>query len=162
MGLVYDEQAPAFARKNVPGATFEVGDIRDAQLDPGTYNLVTCNMVFEFLDREGLDQALKNIYGAMKPNATFVYISTHPGRVEGKYGLNPDEEGWFHTGGPWGGEFDNWHRSVPTYLQQTQGAGFVIEEVEELEMPPDIQDQHPEFNAFGAPARLIVVAHKPV
>ncbi len=148
------------AKKNVPGARFEVGDIRYFELPASEYDGATVNMVLEFLDPEGLDQALGNIYQAMKPGSILVFNSTHPGRVEGKYELDSDHRGWFDTGGPWGGEFQNWHRSVNDYVEQTEAAGFSVEVVDELYMPADIEAEHPEFKSFGAPARLVVVARK--
>ncbi len=162
-GVELSDKQVQIAKSKYPDANFIHGDISSTQLPKGEFDLVSIMMVLEFLTEEQLDDAFASIWQAMKQGATLMYVSTHPHRVEGKYGLSPNHEGQIMTTHPWGSEeYPNWHRSVKRYIQQTEDAGFVIDSVEELEMPQEVQHEHPEFKSFGAPARLVVVAHKPV
>ncbi len=166
-GVEISPEEVKIARKNIPEANFIVGDIVNVDLPKDEFDVVTSYMVWEFLNGERLDKAFKNLYASMKTGGIFLYGTTHPGRYEGKYGVT--EEGWVKTGGPWGGAFENWYRRVATFVEATKRAGFEIEVLAEPEMPEEanrLAEEHPDrytpFDSFGAPARLIVLARKPV
>ena len=162
MGVEISPNEVDIAKKRIPEAIFQVGDIVTFKLPSDTFDVVTSYMVWEFLDRDRLDKAFSNLNASMKPGGVLIYGTTHPGRYVGKYGVK--DEGWVNTGGPWGGSFDNWYRTVEQFISQTEQAGFTIDQVQELDMPIEAAHAYPdrikEFNSFGAPVRLTVVAHK--
>ncbi len=162
IGVELSGKQVKIAREKFPEANIIHGDISTTELPKTKFDLVSIMMVLEFLTADQLDDTLKSIYKSMKPGATLMFVSTHPKRVENRYGLSPDHEGPIMTEHPWGSDkYPNWHRSVNRYVEQTRAAGFDIEVIEELEMPQAVVDTHPEFNTFNAPARLVVVARKP-
>jgi SAM-dependent methyltransferase len=156
------------AKQNIPNATFYVGDIRVFPLPSETFDVATSNMVWEFLDDEGLEAGFRNVHGSLKPGGKLVTITTHPNRYIGKHGVT--EPGWVNTKGPWNSNderFENWYRTVDRFTELAQEAGFTIAVLEEpfLEIPEDAPDEdkakfEESFDHFGFPARLVMVAQK--
>lgn len=158
-GVEISPEQVAIAKKEFPHATFEVGDISNHELSKGRNDLVIEVMVPEFLDGEKFPESLKKIYDSMKNGGKFIYITTHPDRYEAKYGVS---EGEVETNGPWNTEvkFTNYVRSVNSQVQALKDAGFNVEVVEEIDLPKEAREKHPEFTYPDRHARLAIVASK--
>jgi SAM-dependent methyltransferase len=160
-GIEISPKQVEIARRRIPEATFEVGDITKAILPPNQ-DVVTSNMVFEFLDDDGLQQALINAYKSLKPGGTLFYITTHPDKMKADTGLQ--EPGMFEATFPWGETGPNYYRTKEAFLGTTGKAGFKVQEVEELGIPPEAREIDPkEYERYAAydHIRLVVRAVKP-
>lgn len=151
------------ARQRVPEATFIHGDITNVKLPVKYFDLVTSNMVFEFLDEQALDQALTNAYASLKPEGAIFFITTHPEKMRRDSGL--DDPGSFEATFPWGGQGPNYYRTLDNFTSAVEKAGFKINNLEELAIPPDAKALNPkEYERYSAYPyiRLVVKAHKTV
>jgi len=151
------------ARKEIPDASFEVGDISTYELSSNSYNLVIMVMVPEFLNEEIYPVALSNIYQSMRDGGVFIYITTHPDRYKAKYGVTSGE---VTTQGPWSNDkFSNYVRSVTKQVDSLKEAGFNIDLTEELDLPEKVDevdvDRRAGFKHADSHARLVIVASKP-
>ena len=162
MGVEISGEQVAIARKRVPKATFIHGDITEVELPSNTFDLVTSNMVFEFLDPEGLTKAVKNAHGSLKSGGTLFFVTTHPDKMKKDSGLK--KPGRFEVAFPWGGSGPNYYRTKEDFRSALEKSGFEIDKVEELGIPPEAEKDDPvKFEAFNKykHIRLAVKSHKP-
>ena len=161
-GVELSEELVRIAKKNIPGATFIHGDITKVRLPPNYFDLITSNMVFEFLDENGLEQALTNAHKSLKPKGIILFITTHPDKMKTDSGL--DTPGPFETTFPWGEKGPNYYRTLTDFTLASRKAGFEIEQIEELGIPPEAEKIDPkEYARYAAYPyiRLVVKARKP-
>lgn len=161
-GVELSPDQVAIARGRIPDATFVVGDITEVDLPPGKFGLAISNMVLEFLDPEQLAKALKNTFGWLRPGGVFFFITTHPAKMKATSGLGGS--GVFTVPFPWGGEGSNYYRTVEDFREAVEGAGFVIEALEELNVPAESRDidseEYARYKQYPY-IRLVVRATKP-
>lgn len=141
-----------------------MGDITEPTLSlpSNHFDLVTSNMVFEFLDPDGLNRALDNALRLLKPGGILFYVTTHPEKMRIDSGL--EAPGQFEATFPWGEKGPNYYRQLKDFVKATEGAGFVIDNMEELKIPleaKEIDPQEYERYARYPYIRLVVKAHKP-
>lgn len=139
-GVEISPEQVEMAKTRVPGAHFMVGDVTDVSLlseQTGTFGAVFSHMVFEHLDDEQLARACTNAYRLLKPEGTFAFVVTHPDKMTDLNGNLVTTFGPFITTAPWGGELHNWRRSIEKTLQIVRGAGFKVEQTEEIRFPED-------------------------
>lgn len=162
LGVEISGEQVAIAQREIPEAKFEVGNIVDHKLPSDAHDLDIMVMVAEFLSPEDYPVALTNIYNSTAPGGTFLYITTHPDRYDAKYGVSSGGAE-VTTQGPWdpNQKFSNYVRSVEEQKAGLEAAGFVIEEVEELDLPDDAKTAHPDFTHADRKVRLVIVATKP-
>lgn len=159
MGVEISPEQVAIARREIPGAVFEVGDISTHSLPANVFGLATMVMVGEFLDAQTYPQALSNIFAAMSPGGIFINITTHPDRYKAKYGVTHGE---VITKGPWGGgDFTNYVRGVNEQVRAVRSAGFSSRAVQNLDLPWEALRANPEFAYPHHHVRLAIVAQKP-
>lgn len=161
-GVELSPNQVAIARQRVPDATFIVGDITNVELPQDRFGLITSNMVFEFIDPEGLDRAFSIAYGASEPGGTLFYITTHPDKMKKDSGLS--KPGRFETTFPWGEKGPNFFRTLEDFRSATTKAGFAIDSLEELQLPEAAGAVNPQEYARYTQyphVRLAVRAHKP-
>ncbi|MEK7188543.1 MAG: class I SAM-dependent methyltransferase, partial [Patescibacteria group bacterium] len=77
LGVEISPDQVEIASREIPGATFEIGDISSHTLIPNYNELAIMIMVPEFLDDGRYPRALDNISASMKNGGVFVYITTH-------------------------------------------------------------------------------------
>ena len=135
-GIEISPEQVAIAQQAIPGARFMVGDITKPMVPDGSVDVVFSHMVFEHLDDDQLLAASKNAYAALKPGGTFAFVVTHPDKMTDLDGTVLTTYGHFKTSAPWGGELDNWRRSIDATRAILEKAGFVIDSLEELPFPP--------------------------
>lgn len=139
-GIEISPEQVEMAKARIPGAHFIVGDVTDPSLlsdQSGTYDVVFSHMVFEHLDDEQLARACANACRLLKSGGTFAFVVTHPDKMTDLNGNLVTVFGAFTTTAPWGGELQNWRRSVEQTLQTVRGAGFQVESTEELQFPEE-------------------------
>jgi len=150
------------ARQRVPEAEFIVGDISKIQLPPEKFTLATSNMVYEFLTDNELDDSFTNTFDALESGGTFFFITTHPDKMKRDSGLT--KPGKFITRFPWGTEGPNYYRTTENFIDAVEKAGFEINVVEELSIPPEAKDYDPqEYQRYASypKVRLVIKATKP-
>lgn len=164
LGVEISPEQVKIARKEIPEAKFEVGDISTYTLEPRRNHLAIMIMVAEFLDEIKYPLALEKISTSLKPDGVFVYITTHPDRYNAKYGV---EKGGAEvtTKGPWSdANFSNYVRSVREQKAALRQAGFRITQTEGLYMPIKVDEEDEirlaQFTSIDKRARLVLVAHK--
>ena len=162
-GVEISPDQVADAKIRMPKATFIQGDISTVELEPDKFDLVTSNMVLEFLGPDELVQTFKNAYTALKPRGTLFFVTTHPKKMKEDGGL--EKPGEFIVKFPWGGEGPNYYRTLENFKDALEEAGFEIEEFEELQMPIEAKevdaDEYQRYADFGK-VRLAVKATKPL
>lgn len=161
------EQVKIAIAKNL-GAHFKVGDLRKDALPENTYDVITRHMVDEHLDNQGLLEISQNTFKALKPGGALVVVFTHPDKITASSGIT--KEGWFETTFPWKGpdgkfqKGQNYFRPVEVYTKILQEAGFIIDSIEGLQIPPEAEaenkDEYKKYKSYGN-IRLAVKAHKP-
>ena len=165
LGVEISPEQVKIAKSEIPEASFEVGDISAHKLAPERNDLAIMVMVAEFLDKDKYPQALDNILSSMKPGGVFVCVTTHQKRYEAKYGAK-EGSAEVTTRGPWSEDkFSNYVRSVDEQKKAFKEAGFVVEEVEELRIPDEVDEEDRQRRAeFTLPepyARLTIIAKRP-
>ena len=161
-GVEISRDQVEIAKRKIPQATFIVGDITNVRLPPRHFDLAISNMVLEFLDPEQLKQAMQNTFKSLKPGSTFFFITTHPDKMKATSGLK--KPGVFTVQFPWGGEGPNYYRTVKDFVQTTKQAGFTLEELEELNLPPEAKAIDPaEYERYMQypHTRLVIKSTKP-
>lgn len=155
------------AKSTIPGANFIVGDITQVKHPEGTFDVVFSHMVFEHLDDAQLAAASAIAYEALKPGGTFGFVVTHPDKMTDLEGNLVTTYGHFKTSAPWGGELDNWRRSVDDTHLIVRNTGFEIAQSDELqfpEVPADSSEEdraaYEKYSRYPA-IRLLIVARKP-
>lgn len=164
LGVEISPEQVTIAKKEIPEASFEVGDISTHELARDRNDLAIMIMVPEFLDDQKYAAGLKKIYDSMVEGGVFIYITTHPDRYNVKYGV-ADGGREVSTHGPWSEDkFSNYVRSVDEQKKAMQEVGFKVEKVEELKIPEHVEDGDMERLAkFEYPkeyARLTLVLRK--
>ena len=128
------------AQSRIPEAHFLVGNVADPDLlsgEEGTYDVVFSHMVFEHLDDAQLAAACTNAHRLLKKGGAFAFIVTHPDKMTNLDGSMVTAYGPFKTSAPWGGELDNWRRSVADTVATVRNVGLEVELVEEIQFPTD-------------------------
>lgn len=142
IGVEISPDQVAIARKEIPEATFIVGDLTTVDFEKNSIDAATQHMVGEHLDDATLEAVNKTTYDALKPGGRYKVILTHPSKTAISSGL--PGSGSFLTTFPWGGEGLNYHRTEEDLLNAYKDAGFVIDEVKDLKMPQVAGETHPE------------------
>jgi len=162
-GIELSSNQVEIAKTRFPDVRFRQGDIRTLLpiQEVGTFDLVVSHMVYEFLDDEGLGQALASAAAGLRKGGELVYIVTHPNKMILKEGL--EDRGWFETSAPWGGKVDNWFRFVGDFVNATTEAGFEIDVMESLSIPDEAREADPDqwekYHNYGH-MRLLIKATK--
>ncbi len=150
------------AKRALPEATFIEGNIATAELPDSSMDAATQHMVSEHLDDETLAAVNQKTFQVLKPGGRYLVIGTHPGKTAISSGLS--ESGSFMTTFPWGGEGLNYHRTQEDFIKAYEDAGFIIDSVEELNLPEEAMETHPEdFEHYKKYPylRLALTMHKP-
>lgn len=161
-GVEISPRLVEIARRTMPEVTFIEGDITEVELPPNSFDLVTSNMVFEFLDDDSLRRALANAARSLKPGGVLLYITTHPEKLRRDSGL--ERPGRFEATFPWGEKGPNYYRTLEDFVKLTEEAGLTIETTEELPIPPEAEKADPkEYERYARYPyiRLVVKARKP-
>lgn len=131
-----------------PEATFIHSSIEDLRLPPASFDLVTANMVFHYLDNEMLLKSLDNIYRMLKVEGKLCFLNTHPDRSEdSKRGENNDQ--WIKELTPWGQEIFIFNRDPYSLVDITDFSGFgFVKGWETLEISDEGKDD-PEYKRYS-------------
>jgi SAM-dependent methyltransferase len=170
-GVEISPKQVEIAKQRVPGANFQVGDITKLELPSESFDVAISHMVFEHLDDAGLSAVCKSTFEALKPGGEFVFVVTHPDKMTDLDGNLITEDGPFKTTAPWGGELQNWRRSVERTKEILEAAGFGVEIIEDVKFPEPPKDLSEEkrkeylksydhYSKYSA-VRLAVKAVKP-
>ncbi len=138
VGIEISPDQVRMAQERIPEATFLVGDVSDESLlskQSGTFDVVFSHMVFEHLDDAQLARTCVNAYRLLKSGGTFAFVVTHPDKMTDLDGNLVQTFGAFKTTAPWGGELDNWRRSVDETVSIVSAAGFIVVTSEGLRFP---------------------------
>lgn len=179
-----EQVALAQADPELEGTNFMVGNI--AVTDPDNnpllgvhdkYDVATQHMVAEHLNDEQLAIAARSTLGALRPGGYYVMVFTHPDRVVHTEGDKVRDDGSYTTTFPWGGEGDNYLRTVEQNVAIIREAGFDIKGVREVPFPvgEETKRVNPDYYAKaeaegyfdvdgkGTPlnVRLVIVAQRP-
>ncbi|KKS74503.1 hypothetical protein A3J20_07160 [Candidatus Gottesmanbacteria bacterium RIFCSPLOWO2_02_FULL_42_29] len=149
------------AQNRFPEVKFIVGDITNVQLPLQKFDLAISNMVLEFLNPDQLEQAMNNTFDSLKPKGTFFFITTHPDKMRVTSGLK--KPGIFTVQFPWGSEGPNYYRTLEDFKQAIDKASFVVDVLEELNVPPEAKKIDPkEYARYKqySNTRLIIKASK--
>ncbi len=161
-GVEISPDQVAIARKEIPQATFIVGDLATVNLEKNSFDAATQHMVGEHLDDETLAAVNNHTYNTLKPGGRYKVVLTHPSKTAISSGLT--ESGSFMTTFPWGGEGLNYHRTKEDLLKAYEDAGFVIDRIKDLKMPEEAKETHPEdFQKYQRYpyVRISLDMHKP-
>jgi len=146
-GVELSSEQLAIAKTRLPGATLICGDASKVKLPKRKFDVVTSNMVWEFMDDDTLLKTLKNARQALKPGGTLFSITTHPDKMAIDSGL--DKPGRFEIAFPWGGRGPNYYRTVGDFREIFGEAGLIIQKIENLQVSPRFRPLDPEkFDAF--------------
>ena len=89
------------AQTRVPGARFIHASIDNFDVPAGSFDLVTSNMVFHYLNNEQLSRSLHLVYEALKPGGTLFFIDADPDYNEAT--RRPENVNkWLELPTPWG------------------------------------------------------------
>lgn len=162
IGVEISPDQVEIAKKEIPEATFIVGDLATVDLEPNSIDAATQHMVGEHLDDKTLAAVNKHTFDTLKAGGRYKVISTHPSKTAISSGLK--KSGSFMTTFPWGGEGLNYHRTKEDFIKAYEEAGFIIDSVEDLKMPEEAKKTHPEdyekYKKYPF-LRISVDMHKP-
>ncbi len=149
------------ARQDIPEATFIVGSLTEVEY-PKNLDAAQQHMVCEHLDDETLAEVNHRTFEALKPGGKYLVIGTHPEKTAISSGLK--ESGSFMTTFPWGGEGLNYHRTKEDLIKAYEDAGFIIDEVKDIQIPKEAEETHPEdyekYQKYPY-LRISITMHKP-
>jgi len=114
------------ARARVPGATFIEASSDNFDLPNESFDLVTSNMVFHYLNDGQLKQSLDLIYKTLRPGGTLFFVDADPDYSEET--RRPENVNrWLEIPTPWGGTAP-WFSRDPyeLLLDTTYYAGFDV------------------------------------
>lgn len=161
-GIEISQEEVNITKGRFPDANIIQGHLTSVELPSDSQDLVTQSMVAEHLSDEELLKTSKNAVDALKSGGEYFVICTHPDSTAAKSGLK--ESGSFMTKFPWGGEGLNYHRTKQRFGEIFKEAGFVIDSVEDLKMPPeakkDDSEEYVKQKAKGN-TRIAFIMHKP-
>ena len=150
-------------RKKSPGVKLVQSDLADVSLSDGRFDLVTCSMVFHYLDEDGLQNALGGFHRLLKDGGVLFYVVTHPVRIVSKNLAEYQNSGWRTERTPWGADAPFFHRRTADILNATLRAGFAIEVVDEPPVSKEGEwvdpEEYQKYCSYGA-SRLVVRARK--
>jgi len=142
IGVEISPDQVAIARKEIPQATFIVGDLATKHLKDNSIDAATQHMVCEHLDDATLNKVNKFTFDALKPGGRYIVVLTHPSKTAISSGLSGS--GSFTTTFPWGGEGLNYHRTREDLIKAYKDAGFEMDGVKDLKMPVEAKKTHPD------------------
>jgi len=111
------------AQKMVSGPKFIEADMRTITLPSESVDLVIAHMMLEFLDPDGLREALQKFHQVLRKEGALVYITTHPKSVLSEIGVDA-LKGWHTRRSPWGTEIQNYYRSKDELVAETKKCWF--------------------------------------
>jgi ubiquinone/menaquinone biosynthesis C-methylase UbiE len=152
------------AKQRIPAASYLHGDIRDITLPDNTFDVITSNMVLEYLDTEGLQNTLANFHGALKDTGVLFFVTTHPFKMSHRQKVPYEERAWVLGKSPWETEVPLFHHTVADLITTTTRSGFSLincEEpyIDERAKQADMQ-KYTHYKSTGMPDRLVVKALK--
>lgn len=165
VGLDLSEELIKEARARLPDATFFKASADAFQLPASSFDLVTSNMVFHYLDNEQLVRAFELIYGVLKPGGTLFFVDADPDYNEETLSRENVNK-WLEVPTPWGGTAPWFNRSphellldMPYFAGFDIVAGFPLKVAEEGRKYPKEYAKYTSYPARMA-ARLQKVSEE--
>ncbi len=157
VGIDASEKLLAEARKSLPGVQLIHGLISEMDVPSKSFDLVTSNMVFHYIDDDELGRALDKIYEALKPNGVLFFVDTDPDHNEES--RRPENvKKWLWQVTPWGEEMPIFNRDpcellldVVYYHGFDLKAGWPLKVVDEGRVEPEEYCRY-----YGRPSRMAV------
>src|SRR3990167_8076327 len=160
-GVEINQEMLDEAKKKLPEVNLVQADIIGANLEANHFDLITAAMVFHYLDEEGLKRAMANFYRWLKNDGVLFYVTTHPIRIVNGNLAQYHERGWRNEKTPWGTETPFFHRTTADFINETIGAGFKIETIDEPAVAEEGKqanlEEYNKYTSFGA-SRLVIKA----
>ncbi|MBI2036221.1 methyltransferase domain-containing protein [Candidatus Microgenomates bacterium] len=123
-GLDISEELIKIARLKFPRVTFLHASADNFSLPPESFDLVTANMVFQYLDNDMLKRAMDTIYDVLKLDGQLVFIEPHGLRSEQvRKGVNNNQ--WIREQTPWGQKVYVFNRNPWDLLDIHDFCGFL-------------------------------------
>lgn len=153
------------ARNRLPEAHFIQASADSFSLPPESYDLVTSNMVFHYMDNEQLTRTFELIYEALKPDGTLFFVDADPDYTE-ETSRPENVNKWLELPTPWGGTAPWFSRSphellldISYYTGFDIVAGFPLPVIEEGREYPEEYAKYTSYPARIA-ARLTKVSEE--
>lgn len=151
------------AKQDLPEVGFAQADVATMALRPSSLDVIAANMVFEYLDEEGLNAALRAMSTGLKKGGTLIFGTTHPLKMFSKSPSEYPERGWKLSTTPWGKEIPIFRRPVNDFINATLNAGLTLDAIESPDIASEGRQANPEkyekYSKYGD-TRLFVRAHK--
>ena len=159
------ERAREEESRGAAGIRYRTGNATDlGALDPNSFDLVVAVFLFNYLDREAMGSAMKQIARILRPGGRFVFAVPHPSLPfirdeKPPFFFSPGSAGYFsgqdqlfegeiHRRDGVGVPVRCVHKSLADYFGALRQAGFdSMPELEELGVTPEMIDLDPAFFA---------------
>jgi ubiquinone/menaquinone biosynthesis C-methylase UbiE len=109
-----------------PHATFIHSSVDSFEVPDDSFDVVTANMVFHYLDNETLEQAVERIYKALKPHGRLCFIEPHP-LHDGEVVKAEKNNQWLEQVTPWGATIRVFNRDPDSLRDIMELGGFNLE-----------------------------------
>lgn len=159
-------------RNSAPVISYQVCGVEDYDYPPERYDLVVSNLVLHYI--ADLDNIYQKVYQTLKPGGVFLFNIEHPVFTAGI------QEDWIYgeDGKPLAWPVDRYfypgeretlflgqlvkkqHHTLTQILMGLIRAGFVLEQVEEVQPPESMMDQPGMEDELRRPMMLLVKAKK--
>lgn len=159
-------------RNSAPVISYQVCGVEDYDYPPERYDLVVSNLVLHYI--ADLDNIYQKVYQTLKPGGVFLFNIEHPVFTAGIqedwiYGEDGKPVAWpvdryFYPGERetlfLGQLVKKQHHTLTQILMGLIRAGFVLEQVEEVQPPESMMDQPGMEDELRRPMMLLVKAKK--
>lgn len=169
LGIDISEKMLAYARKNNAASNIEYRRLAFEELDDleEKFDVITSSLAFDYV--ENFERLMKQIYSHLNENGKCVFSMSHP--ISTAYDGTSDRYTRTETGerlyanlrnyGIEGkrvihwvvDEYELYHRTISTLINDIVSAGFIIEECQESKVPESIREKRTDM--FGG------VIHQP-
>ena len=173
LGIDISEKMLAYARKNNAAFNIEYRRLAFEELDDleEKFDVITSSLAFDYV--ENFERLMKQIYSHLNENGKCVFSMSHP--ISTAYDGTFDRYTRTETGerlyanlrnyGIEGkrvihwvvDEYELYHRTISTLINDIVSAGFIIEECQESKVPESIREKRADMFAQCLSALLIVL-----
>lgn len=146
----------------IPNATLLRADLENLELEPNSFDIVTCTHVLHYLDNAKYANAMRTFYRLLAPGGVLFTVITHPIRTARQDLSRYFERRWIIDRSPWGTEIPLYYRPTADSVNLGIEAGLSLDHLLELEIDPQGHvDQSAEYQRYSvAPTRLALMFRK--